>query len=199
MTTSAALSRCAAAIRSSPNFLQNPLGTVTRRVSDNNITWDASATYAATDDVNLYARVARGYRAPSIQGRILFPPATATPLESGVTIGDSETITSYESGIKSTFLDGRARFNVNGFYYELKNAQLTAVGGGVNANRLINADKVRGYGFEADLEFKPVPELLLTAGVSYNNTQHPRCWPDHSGLRGRPRRYLPERVALHAA
>jgi iron complex outermembrane recepter protein len=154
-----------------PGFLQNPLGTVTRRVSDNNFTWDASATYAATDDVNLYARVARGYRAPSIQGRILFPPATATPLESGVTIGDSETITSYESGIKSTFLDGRARFNVNGFYYELKNAQLTAVGGGVNANRLINADKVRGYGFEADLEFKPVPELLLTAGISYNNTK----------------------------
>lgn len=153
-----------------PNFLQNPLGTVTRSVSDNNFTWDLSATYAATDDVNLYARVARGYRAPSIQGRILFPPATATPLESGVTIGDSETITSYESGIKSTFLDGRARFNVNGFYYELKDAQLTAVGGGVNANRLINANMVRGYGFEADLEFKPVPELLLTAGLSYNNT-----------------------------
>lgn len=153
-----------------PNFLQNPLGTVRRKVSDNNLTWDARATYAATDDVNLYARIARGYRAPSIQGRILFPPATATPLESGVTIGDSETITSYESGIKSTLLDGRARFNVNGFYYELKDAQLTAVGGGVNANRLINADMVRGYGFEADLEFKPVPQLLLTAGLSYNNT-----------------------------
>jgi iron complex outermembrane recepter protein len=153
-----------------PNFLQDPLGTVNRRVSDNNVTWDASATYAATDDVNLYARVARGYRAPSIQGRILFPANTAQTLEDGVTVGDSETITSYESGIKSTFLDGRARFNVNGFYYELKNAQLTAVGGGVNANRLLNADKVRGYGFEADLEFKPVPELLLTAGLSYNNT-----------------------------
>ena len=123
-----------------PNFLQNPLGTVTRRVSDNNLTWDLSATYAANDDVNLYARVARGYRAPSIQGRILFPPATATPLEDGVTIGDSETITSYEGGIKSTLLDGKARFNLNGFYYELKDAQLTAVGGGINANRLINAN-----------------------------------------------------------
>ncbi len=153
-----------------PNFLQNPLGTVRRNVSDNNVTWDLSGTYAATDDVNLYARVARGYRAPSIQGRILFPPATATPLESGVTVGKSETITSYESGIKSTFLEGRARFNVNGFYYELNDAQLTAVGGGVNANRLINADMVRGYGFEADLEFKPFPQMLLTAGLSYNNT-----------------------------
>jgi iron complex outermembrane receptor protein len=153
-----------------PGFLQNPLGTVRRNVSDNNLTWDLSGTYAATDDVNLYARVARGYRAPSIQGRILFPPATSTPLESGVTVGQSETITSYESGIKSTLLDGRARFNINGFYYELKDAQLTAVGGGVNANRLINADMVRGYGFEADIEFKPVPQLLLTAGLSYNNT-----------------------------
>jgi len=154
-----------------PGFLQNPLGTVRRDVSDNNLTWDLSGTYAATDDVNLYARVARGYRAPSIQGRILFPPSgTTNPLENGVTVGKSETITSYESGIKSTLLDGRARFNINGFYYELKDAQLTAVGGGVNANRLINADMVRGYGFEADVEFKPVPQLLLTAGLSYNNT-----------------------------
>jgi iron complex outermembrane recepter protein len=154
-----------------PGFLQNPLGTVVRSVEDDNITWDISATYAASDDVNLYARVAKGYRAPSIQGRVLFPPATATPLESGVTIGDSETILSWEAGIKTTFLDGRGRFNINGFLYNLNDAQLTAVGGGVNANRLINADNVRGYGFEADLELRPVPELMLTAGLSYNNTE----------------------------
>jgi len=154
-----------------PDFLQNPLGTVNRSVSDDNITWDVSATYAASDDVNLYARVAKGYRAPSIQGRILFPPATATPLEDGVTVGDSETIQSYEAGVKTTFLGGRGRFNLNGFYYDLNNAQLTAVGGGVNANRLINADNVRGYGFEIDAELRPVPQLLLTAGLSYNNTE----------------------------
>ncbi|MFM9977907.1 MAG: TonB-dependent receptor [Sphingomonadaceae bacterium] len=154
-----------------PNFLQNPLGTVRRSVSEDNFTWDLSLTYAASDDINLYARVARGYRAPSIQGRILFPPATATPLESGVTVGNSETIQSYEAGIKATFLEGRGRFNLNGFIYDLNDAQLTAVGGGVNANRLINADNVRGYGFEADLELKPTSGLLLTAGLSYNHTE----------------------------
>ncbi len=154
-----------------PGFLQNPLGNVARTVSDDNITWDASITYAASDDINLYARVAKGYRAPSIQGRILFPPATATPLQDGVTIGRSETILSYEAGVKTTFLDGRGRFNINGFLYNLDNAQLTAVGGGVNANRLINADNVRGYGFEMDAELKPFPQLLLTASLSYNNTE----------------------------
>ena len=154
-----------------PGFLQNPLGAVARSVKDDNVTWDITAKYEASGDVNLYARVAKGYRAPSIQGRILFPPATATPLESGVTVGNSETIYSYESGIKADILDGRGRINLSGFYYELKNAQLTAVGGGVNANRLINAKKVRGYGFELDAEFKPTRHLLLTAGLSYNNTK----------------------------
>ncbi|MEM7665721.1 MAG: TonB-dependent receptor [Pseudomonadota bacterium] len=154
-----------------PEFLQNPLGTVTREVSDEVVTWDASATYAATDDVNLYARVARGYRAPSIQGRILFPPATDDPLEDGVSVADSETITSYEAGIKSTFLDGRARVNLSGFLYDLDDAQLTAVGGDVNANRVINADSVRGYGFELDAQLAVTPQLLLTASLSYNETE----------------------------
>ncbi|MFN2100245.1 TonB-dependent receptor [Altererythrobacter sp. MF3-039] len=154
-----------------PTFLQNPLGTVTREVSDDTLTWDASLTYAASDDLNLYARVARGYRAPSIQGRILFPPATATPLEDGVSVAGSETITSYEAGIKSTLLDGKARFNLSGFYYNLNDAQLTAVGGDVNANRVINADNVRGYGFEMDAQFAPTRQLLLTASLSYNDTE----------------------------
>ena len=154
-----------------PAFLQSPLGTVTRDVSDDTITWDASAGYEVTPDVNLYARVARGYRAPSIQGRILFPPATATPLEDGVSVADSETITSYEAGIKTTAWDGRARVNLSGFYYDLNDAQLTAVGGDVNANRLINADNVRGYGFELDAQLAPVTGLTLTAGLSYNHTE----------------------------
>lgn len=154
-----------------PTFLQNPLGTVTRSVSDDTITWDASIAYKATDDVNLYARVARGYRAPSIQGRILFPPATATPLQDGVSVAGSETITSYEAGIKSELLGGRARINLSGFLYNLNDAQLTAVGGNVNANRLVNADNVRGYGFELDAELVPVDNLYLTAGLSYNYTE----------------------------
>jgi iron complex outermembrane recepter protein len=152
------------------NFSATPLvGTVSTSTKAENITWDASAHYTATDALNLYARVARGYRAPSIQGRLLFP--TTSNLADGVTTAKSETITSYETGLKSEFLDGRARFNLGGFYYTVKNLQLTAVGGGVNANRLLNAAKVEGYGFEVDAEAKPTDNLVLTAGVSYNNTK----------------------------
>jgi iron complex outermembrane recepter protein len=145
------------------------LGSVPAKVSGDNITWDASLRYEPSDDLTLYARAARGYRAPSIQGRLLFP-ATSN-LADGVTTAKSETIMSYEAGVKTRFLDGRARLNLNGFYYRVKNLQLTAVGGGLNANRLLNASKVDGYGFEAEAEAKATDNLLFTAGLSYNNTK----------------------------
>ena len=64
--------------RVQPLFINNLLfGTelsvvIPVKVDDSFTSWDLSATYAVNDDVNLYGRVATGFRAPSIQGRILF-------------------------------------------------------------------------------------------------------------------------------
>jgi iron complex outermembrane recepter protein len=137
------------------------------RVKDNNLTWDISATYEASDAVNVYARVAKGYRAPSIQGRALF---VFTTVQDAISTADSETIMSYEAGIK-TQLSNKFRFNLSVFKYDLNNAQLTAVGGASNAARLINVDNVDGLGFEAELEARPVDRMVLTAGLSYNRAK----------------------------
>ncbi|MBB3764423.1 TonB-dependent receptor [Sphingomicrobium lutaoense] len=148
-----------------PGFLGfgGPVPTMTRSVEDDVITWDVAANYAASDDVNLYARVARGYRAPSIQGRLLFGR--------DISIADSETTMSYEAGIKTELLDNRVRFNLGGYHFVTEDLQLTAVGGGNNFTTLLNADKVRGQGFEAELTAKPTPGLTLTGGLSYNDTE----------------------------
>jgi iron complex outermembrane receptor protein len=45
------------------------------------------------------------------------------------------------------------------------------VGGASNFTTLINADKVDGYGFEAELEAKPAKGLTLSAGISYNHNE----------------------------
>jgi iron complex outermembrane recepter protein len=143
------------------------LGNGTARVKDNNLTWDISAAYEASDAVNLYARVAKGYRAPSIQGRALF---VFTTVQDAISTAKSETIMSYEAGIK-TQLSNKLRFNVSAFKYDLNNAQLTAVGGASNAAKLINVDNVKGHGFEAELEARPVDRMVLTAGISYNSAK----------------------------
>ena len=127
------------------------------------VTWDASALQQITPDVNIYARIARGYRAPSIQGRLLF----------GRELSDakSEKTMSYEAGIKTLLLDHKLRFNLTAYLFNTKDLQLTAVGGQNNFTSLLNAAKVKGRGIEAELEARPTPGLTLTAGVSYNKAK----------------------------
>ena len=144
-------------------FFGGTVDPVTLKADDSVLTWDVSAIHELNEDVNVYARVAKGYRAPSLQGRILFDrdPSSA----------DSEHTMSYEAGIKTVLFDRRLRFNLGGYIFRTKDLQLSAVGGGTNANLLLNADAVDGYGFEAELEARPVSGLTLTAGLSYNHTK----------------------------
>jgi iron complex outermembrane receptor protein len=48
---------------------------------------------------------------------------------------------------------------------------LTAVGGGANAVRLLNAAKTTGQGAELDFQAYLTPQLLMTLGASYNDTE----------------------------
>ena len=111
--------------------------------------WDASLTYKINPDVNAYARVATGFRAPSIAAASASVP---------ITVADAETITSYEAGIKADLFNRRARANFSVYNYEVKNQQLTVVGGLSNANQLINAAKTKGRGVEADFEAFITPD-----------------------------------------
>ena len=140
-----------------------PIGPIHKNADDSEISWDVSLTKAFTDDTNVYVRVAKGFRAPSIQGRLLFGDT--------VSVADSETVISLEGGVKTTFADGRGRLAFNLFYYTVDDAQLTAVGGAANFNQVINADKVKGQGFEFDAQWAMTDNFLLTLGASFNDTE----------------------------
>jgi iron complex outermembrane receptor protein len=137
------------------------------------VTWDLSAIFSATERVNLYGRVGTGFRAPSIQGRILFCAdfeGGVNPATNCVSVADEEKITSFEVGVK-TEIERRLRLNVGGFYYGVDGQQIVAVGGQFNTATLLNADKTNGYGFEVDLDFAPTSRWLFTLGASYNHTE----------------------------
>jgi iron complex outermembrane receptor protein len=146
-----------------------PVGPFARSPSDDEITWDVSGTWSVNDDTNLFVRVAKGYRAPSIQGRILFSSSNVD--SELITVGDSETIISYEAGVKTSLFDDRTRVSFTVYKYTMDNQQLTAVGGVTNFNKVINADKTDGQGFELDLDAYLTDHLLVTLGVSYNDTE----------------------------
>ena len=140
-----------------------PLGPIYADPSDSKTTWDLTGTYFMNDDINWYARVATGFRAPSIQGRLLFGDT--------VSVAESETSTSYEGGVKMFLAGGKARVNFNVFSYKVDDAQLTAVGGEANFNQVINADKVKGSGFELDIQAKITPNFLISYSLGYTDTK----------------------------
>jgi iron complex outermembrane receptor protein len=137
------------------------------------VTWDLSSTYEVSGDVNVYARVGTGFRAPSIQGRILFCAdfeGGANPATNCVSVADEEKITSGEIGLK-TQIAQTLRLNLATYLYQVDGQQIVAVGGQFNTATLLNADKTKGYGLEADLDWSPSSNWLFTLGASYNHTE----------------------------
>jgi len=141
---------------------EGPGGSLSANPKDNKLSWDVSGTYALSKTANLYARIATGFRASSIQGASAFNTKS---------VANPETNTSYEGGIKADLLDGRARVAFGVFYYEVKDQQLTAVGGSANSNILLNAKKSVGQGFELDSQAFLTDNLLATLSIGYADTK----------------------------
>jgi len=142
-------------------------------VDDSFWSWDLSLTYKPSNWVNIYGRAATSYRAPSIQGRTLWCPDVdgTDPATNCVSVADTEDILSFELGLKSILAEQRLRLNLTGYWYNVNNQQITAVGGQYNTATLLNADTTEGYGAEMDMEWTPSGYFLATVGASYNPTE----------------------------
>ncbi|MDH3440782.1 MAG: TonB-dependent receptor, partial [Gammaproteobacteria bacterium] len=97
-----------------------PLPTPDVRVSGEQSSFDVSLMVDVSDNVNLYGRVANGFRAPSIQGRDV-------AFFGGTSVADAETILSYEVGFKTSYADGQLLLNGALFHYTVDDMQLTAI------------------------------------------------------------------------
>lgn len=130
-------------------------------LSDDFLSFDVALAYSWNDNTQVYARVASGFRAPTLQERIQDDAA--------VTQADSEDIMSYEIGIKGQ--SDRFRYSAAAFYYEIDDMQLTAIGGASNSTALINANEGIGYGVEFEMDYLVTDDLILSGGFGYAETE----------------------------
>jgi iron complex outermembrane receptor protein len=80
-------------------------------------------------------------------------------------------VLSFEAGVKADFWDSRGRVAFGVYHYTVDGQQLIAVGGAFNTAILLNADKSVGQGFELDAQAYLTDHLLVTWGLSYNDTE----------------------------
>jgi len=151
--------------------------------NDSGFTWRATAKYEISPEANIYANYARGRRP-----EILSVGAPSTPGGAArFSVLPSETVDSYEAGVKTAlanrtlFIDGAV------FYYRYKNFQTTEQQGTNFVT--INAGRAESYGFEGQVNWRPADWVSLFGSYAYNHSRFAagardgnrfRLSPDHS-------------------
>jgi iron complex outermembrane receptor protein len=79
-----------------------------------------------------------------------------------VTSFSPETVWTYESGVRSQFLDRKLTLNADVFYNNVSNYQLITLGPGSGNFVTENAASMYAYGLEADAVYRPIHDLTLS-------------------------------------
>lgn len=134
----------------------------TIRQSDSPTTYLLNPSFKFSDDLMVYARIASGFRpgGPNVG----VPPGLGAP----VTFGPDKLV-SYELGLKSTMLDKRMTVDVDAFYIDWSQIQLTSYADGFGF--LGNGGKATSRGLEANWQYAPVHGLLLSANASWTDAE----------------------------
>ncbi|MDX2222105.1 MAG: TonB-dependent receptor, partial [Rhodospirillaceae bacterium] len=141
-----------------------------------------SIDYKYAENSTVYALFSRGYRPGGFNaGLVTSTPAVIAALQAVVpnagTSFEEEKIDNYEIGIKSTWLDGRARTTIALFYMDWLNGQVgnsipVQVGGVANLIGLtINTGKAQLKGVEFEGQIQATENLSLSATFGLNDTE----------------------------
>ncbi|WP_310737227.1 TonB-dependent receptor [Parasphingorhabdus cellanae] len=126
----------------------------------------ANLTWTPTDDLLFYATYSEGFR-PGLLNR---PGGAAGP--NGFTVPfelDTDDVTNYEIGWKTSLFDNQVRFNGNAFFVDIQNLQTTLLDPGItNLFFSDNAADAEIKGVEADITIAPYALDGLTVSAAFS-------------------------------
>lgn len=130
--------------------------------------------YQATDDVNVYGTISKGYKAGGVSvgnnTNVAGDPAVVIPF-------NEETLWNYELGVKSQLWDNRVRLNASLYYLEWEDVQMESfrllTPGDLSSNfeQTINVEDAEAWGGEIELLAMITDRLTLTTGIGYIDTE----------------------------
>jgi outer membrane receptor protein involved in Fe transport len=141
--------------------------------SDDVVTYSGSVRYHFSPDVMAYGRVATGYRPGGPNLAIPGVPATFGP----------DTLTNYEAGLKSEFLDRRLLVDVTVFHIDWNEIQ-TSASTPLGISYLTNAGAAKSDGLELTVEVAPVSGLRLGGGLALTNARLSGDTPEANAIGG---------------
>lgn len=125
------------------------------------VTGRFALNYKVSQDVNVYAAYNRGFKS----GVFNLPALVPTSTRIGPAVFPEE-LNAYSVGLKSEFFNRRARLNVEAFYYDYTNIQVSTVQP-TGGSFITNGGAATIKGFDVDLTVRPVTGLTISGSLSY--------------------------------
>lgn len=141
------------------------IGGTSQKASDqwSKFTPKVGLSYAASDDLMIYASFSQGYRDGGFSGT-----------DSNLSGFDEETLNAYELGIKSEWLDNRLRVNGAIFYYDYEDMQMeisNLTSGGQLLTKVNNAGKAALQGAEIETTWMMNETFSLSFNLGLLDTE----------------------------
>lgn len=142
--------------------------------------WTPSVTlsFKPSDDTTLYASASRGFKSGGFNGRAN-SLADLTQVVGGVptlvTRFNPETVWTYETGAKGSFLDGRVYLSGNVFYSDFRDFQARVGGGTLGSTGVfpvLNAGRMSIWGVEVEAVVKPTTRWTVRTSLGYLDAQY---------------------------
>ena len=136
---------------------------VNGRSNEDVFTWSVAPRFEITDRAAIYGRVAKGYR-PG--GPNFVPPGAGATFP---TEFNSDSLISYEAGLKAETADRSFSIDLAGFYVDWKNILIlsSAVVAGTPVGINGNGRRARTYGAEATATLHPARGFEVSANMAY--------------------------------
>ena len=137
-------------------------------------------SYKPDRDSLLYASVSRGFKSGGFNGRANSANDLTLVVNGQPTIVnrfEPETVWTYEAGAKASLAGGLIRLSAAAFYSDYRNFQARVGGGTVGAANtgvfpVINAGRLRIWGFELEAVVKPSRFLTFTGSFGYLDAKY---------------------------
>ena len=137
------------------------------RLTGENLSGKLGLEWRPRDEMMIYASLSTGFRSGNFNSDLLFGDLSA------MTSVDSEEVTAFELGSKSTLMDGRLQLNAALFYQDISDKQGITYDSNVVApvSRLISIGDADIYGVELELLAVPTDNLELSLGIGWVDTE----------------------------
>jgi iron complex outermembrane receptor protein len=155
--------------------------------SESSDTYLAAARWRVTDDVLLYARAASGYRPGGGRSVPVGAPAGFP------TTYTSDSLWSYETGVKLRELEGRLTLDADAYWINWKNIQTLQPVAGKTVDG--NAGTAISRGIEFQIDYVPYRGLTVGANTAYTDARFTEAVPGINVFDGERLYYVPKWTA----